>query len=91
MCGVCSPLLHKCRPTVFIHKYNSCTVGRDDALHVRPKGYGFNSRSSRHVGTLGKSFTRSYLWRFAMKFRHSVCAVSGTPLSSSGLEETLQK
>src|SRR6218665_1998027 len=24
----------------------------------RPKGRGFESRSSRHVGTLGKSFTR---------------------------------
>ena len=28
----------------------------------RLKGHGFESRSSHHVGTLGKSFTRSYLW-----------------------------
>ena len=33
--------------------------GRVDAFH--PKGHGFDSRSSRHVGTLGKSFTRSCL------------------------------
>ena len=30
-------------------------IGRVDAF--RPKGPGFESRSSRHVGTLGKSFT----------------------------------
>ena len=47
------------------------------------------SCSSRHVGTLGKSFTRSCLRRFGMKHRHSICAVSGAPLSSSGLEKAL--
>ena len=31
-----------------------------------PKGRGFESRSSRHVGTLGKSFTHSCLWRFLL-------------------------
>jgi len=55
----------------------------------RPKGHGFDSRSSRHVRTLGKFFTRSCLWRFGVKFRHSIGAVSGANLSSSGLEEAL--
>ena len=47
-----------------------------------PKGREFESRSSRHVGTLGKSFTRSDLWRFGVKLRHSkpIRAVSGAPL-----------
>ena len=47
------------------------------------------SRSSRHVGTLGKSFARSYLWRFGMKLRHSICprqqkfrAMNGAHLAS---------
>ena|SRR6218665_215608 len=32
----------------------------------------FNStNSSHHVGTLCKSFTRSYLWRVGVKLRHS--------------------
>src|SRR6218665_1578125 len=57
----------------------------------RPKGRGYDSRSRRHVGTLGKSFTHSCLWRFRVKFRHSIRAVSGAPLSSSGLEEALLK
>src|SRR6218665_2400169 len=30
----------------------------------RAKAHGFEFRSGRHVGTLGKSFTRSCLWRF---------------------------
>ena len=38
---------------------------------------------------LSKSFTHSCLWRFSMKFWHSIRAVSGAPLSSSGLEEVL--
>ena len=42
-----------------------------------------------HVGTLGRSFTRSCLWRFGMKLQHSICAVLGAPLCSSGLEEAL--
>src|SRR6218665_3119573 len=46
-------------------------IGRVDAF--RPKGHGFDSRSSHHVVTLGKSFTHSCLWRFGMKFRHSMC------------------
>jgi len=52
-----------------------------------PKGQGFGSRYGHHVGTLGKSFTRSCLWRFGVKLRHSIRAVSGAPLSSSRLEE----
>src|SRR6218665_2241074 len=62
-------------------------IGRVDAY--RPKGRGFDSRSRRHAGTLGKSFARSYLWRFHVKLRHSIHAMSGAPLSSSGLEEAL--
>ena len=54
-----------------------------------PKGQGFESRYSRQVGTLGKSFTRSCLWRFRVKLQHSIRAVSGEPLSSSRLEEVL--
>ena len=38
----------------------------------RPKGHGFASRSSHHVGTLDKSFTSSCLWRFGVKLRHSL-------------------
>ena len=55
----------------------------------RPEGRGFESRSSRHVGTLGKSLTRSCLWCFGVKHRHSIRAVSGALLSSSGLETEL--
>ena len=62
-------------------------VGWVDAF--RPKGRGFESRSSRHIGTLGKSFTRSCLWRLGVKLQHSIRVVSGAPLSSSGLEEAL--
>ena len=51
------------------------------------KGHGFDSRSSRHVGTLGKFLTHNSLWRFGVKLRHSIRAVLGAPLSSSGLEE----
>jgi len=42
----------------------------------RPKGRRFESRSNRHIVTLGKSFTRSWLWRFGVKLRHSIHAVS---------------
>ena len=37
-------------------------IGSVDAY--RPKGRGFDSHSNHHVGTLGKAFARSYLWRF---------------------------
>ena len=33
---------------------------------------------------LGKSFTRSCLWRFGVKLRHSIRAMLGAPVSSSG-------
>ena len=49
----------------------------------------FDSRSSHHVGILGKSLTHSCLWRFGVKLRHSILAVSGALLSRSGLEEAL--
>jgi len=41
------------------------------------------------VLTLGNSFI--CMWCFGVKLRHSTHAVSGAPLSSSGLEEALQK
>ena len=63
-------------------------ISRVDAF--RPKGHGFDSRSSRHVGTLGKSFTHSCLWRFCVNsFQHSFLPVLRVPLSRSGLEEAL--
>jgi len=43
----------------------SIKIGRVDAY--RPEDHGFKSRSSCHVGTLGKSFTHSCLWRFGVK------------------------
>ena len=55
--------------------FGACwSFGRFDAL--RPKGHGFESRTSRHAETFGKSFTRSYLWRFGVKLRHNIRAVS---------------
>ena len=69
------------------HMGRAWRIGRVDAFSQ--KGHGFDSRSSRHVGTLGKSFIHSCLWRFGMKFRHSIRAVSGAPLSSNGIEEAL--
>ena len=39
---------------------------------VGPKVRGFESRSSRHVGTMGKSFTRSCLLRFGVKLQYSI-------------------
>src|SRR6218665_1096020 len=36
------------------------------------------------IGTLGKSFIRSCLWRVGVTLRHSIRALSGAPLSSSG-------
>src|SRR6218665_2394286 len=55
----------------------------------RPMGRGFESRCSRHVRTMSKSFAGSCLWRFGEKLRHSIPAVSGASLRSSGLEESL--
>jgi len=55
----------------------------------RPKGHGLDSHSSRQVETLGKLITHSCMWRFGVKFRHSIRAVSGAPLSGSELEEAL--
>src|SRR6218665_2190476 len=62
-------------------------IGRFDAF--RQKGRGFESHFSRPVGTLGKSFTRSCLWHFSMKLRHSIRAVLGALLSIRVLEEAL--
>src|SRR6218665_1607005 len=57
-------------------------IGRFDAF--RPEGHWFESGSSRRVGTLDKSLTRSCLWRFGVKFR--IRAVSGALLSIADLK-----
>src|SRR6218665_352557 len=44
-------------------------IGRFGAFHLR--GCRFESRSSHHVGTLGKSFTSSCLWCFCMKLHET--------------------
>ena len=67
-------------------------VGRGGTLvDSSPFVRGFESLASRHVETLDKSFPRCCMWRFGVKLRHSIHAVSGAPLStcSSGLEEAL--
>src|SRR6218665_3069197 len=53
----------------------------------QPEGRGFESLSSRHIGTLGKSSTHSCLWHFGVKLRHSICDVSGALLSRRGAIE----
>src|SRR6218665_1053896 len=71
------------------------SIGRGGALvewkpeAFRPEDHEFKSRSSRHIGTLGKSLTCSSLWRFSMKPWHSTRAVSGVLLSSGRLKEVL--
>ena len=78
-----------CSPPKSKNIYNVCVtnsftwwlIGRFVAF--RPKGRGFEFRSNRHIGTLGKSFTRRCLCRFGLKLRYSVRAVSGAPLGSS--------
>src|SRR6218665_1464310 len=45
-------------------------IGRFDAFC--PKDRGFDSCFSRQVGTFGKSFTHSCLWRFGVKLRYSI-------------------
>ena len=62
-------------------------IGRFDAFRL--KGRGFESRSSRHVGTLGKSFTHNCLWRFGLKLQHRIRAVSWGPLSGGWHNEAL--
>ena len=75
--------------STFLSRYGGVwwLIGRFIAF--RPKGCGIKSCSSRHIGTLGKSFTRNCLWRFGLKLRYSIHAVLEEPLSSSGLEEAL--
>ena len=83
-----------CTEEVFTLRNYICTIVHVVPLQPcgawwRPKGRGFECRSSRHEGTLGKPFTHSCLRRFGVKLRHSIRAVSGAPLSSGGLEEAL--
>ena len=61
-------------------------IGRVDTY--RPKGREFDSHSSHQIGTLGKSFASKLpvaLRRETLTHR----AVSGAPLSSSGIEVVL--
>src|SRR6218665_2952275 len=60
----------------YIHCWTWWRIGRVDDF--QPEDRGFDSRSSRHVGTLGKSFTCSCLWRFGVKLRYSIRAVVGS-------------
>src|SRR6218665_2467834 len=59
-------------------RHQACElIGRFATFHL--KGQGFESLSSRHVGTLGKSFTlsRLALWPspcFGVKFQHRIHA-----------------
>ena len=76
-------LMCKCRVGVW------WLFGRFIAFRLR--SHRFKSCSSCLIGTLGKSFTSSCLWCFSVKLRHSILAVLGAPLSSSVLEEALQK
>src|SRR6218665_826285 len=48
------------------HRSTALSVGRGSSL-VDLSSCGFEYRSSRHVGTLGKSFTHSCLWHFGVK------------------------
>jgi len=72
-------------------------VGRGGALVEskpvnRREGRGLELRSTAATqGPFRKSFTHSCLWRFGVNLRHSIRAVSGALLSSSGLNEALQK
>src|SRR6218665_3929981 len=52
-------------------------IGRFDAFRLKSRG--FESGSIRHLGIVGKSFTRSCLGRFGVKLRHNIRAVSGAP------------
>ena len=51
-------------------------IGRVDAF--RPKSHGFDSRSNRHVGTMGKSFTHSCLWRSEILAQYPCCVESAS-------------
>ena len=89
--------LGKCVDVLLEHKAFTCSSTSGAWWRIGwfvafgPKGRGFESRSSRHVGILGKSITRCCLWRFGVKLRHSrpIRAVSGALLISGGLEEAL--
>ena len=80
----CCWLNHCCHLTHLGHGWR---IGWVDAF--RPQGHGFDSRSGCHVGTLWQVLYLQLPVRFSVKLRHSVRAVSGAPLSSSGLEEVL--
>src|SRR6218665_23386 len=66
--------------TTTFYTYHACIHIRGVLAHwyVRYLAYGFDSHSGRHVGTLGKSFTRCCLKRFGVKLRHSIIAVVGS-------------
>src|SRR6218665_1410906 len=71
-------LIHRCLTRSPEQRWEQ--VGRDGALvKSQPEGRGFDSRSSRQVGTSGKSFTDSCLpMRFGVKLRYCIRAVVGS-------------
>ena len=71
-----------------VHRWGVCGALVESTPFVQ-RVMGSTPALAATLGTLGKSFTHSCLWRFGTKFRHSIRAVSGAPLSSSGLEEAL--
>ena len=79
---------HSTSPEQGRHCWTWWRIGR--VVIFRPEGRGFESRYSRHVGTLGKSLTRSCLWCFGVKLRHNIGAVSGALLNSSGFEGAIE-
>jgi len=71
------------RPVLCKH-YTAQVVRRGGALvksMTQPEGRGFDSCSSRHVGTLGKSFTYSFLCASAWNSDTVSVLQSGAPLS----------
>ena len=85
---LCQPFLVFLQLTPSLRKGGArWLIGRVDSC--RPEARGFESRYNRHLGPLGNSITHSCLWHIGVKLGHSILAVPGVSLSSSGLEEAL--
>ena len=72
--NISSVWLNKCHSSVKCGTW--WRIGRVEAFRL--EGHGFESRSSHHIEILGKSFTRSCLWRFSVKLHHSPCCCVGS-------------
>jgi len=66
-------------------RYTYIHVHMHTCINICMNAY-HTSRSVRRVESLGKSFTRSGLWRLGVKLGHRIRAVSEAPLFSSGLK-----